>query len=161
MSRDCFDLLATPRTTLGSIAAGMVMSLLLTACATGREETPALDVVRAKFEAVNRHDLQAITAAYAPDARVMASDFCSPRIGREAVERIYTALLTSIEELSVRVDETIADDSRVLVRIRVRGAAGGQRFELPIANYFEVRDGLIAYDLGLFDNAARPCRHDQ
>ena len=87
----------------------------------------------------------------------MASDFCAPRIGRAEVERTYTALL-AIEDLSVSVDEAIADGSRVLMRIRVRGAIRGQRFELPIANYFEVRDGLIAYDLGVFDNADRPCR---
>jgi limonene-1,2-epoxide hydrolase len=139
------------------IAAALFASILLTACATGRDTTSAVDVVRAKFEAVNRHDLQAIASAYAPDARVMASDFCAPRIGRAEVERTYQGLL-AIEDLSVSVDEAIADGSRVLMRIRVRGAIRGQRFELPIANYFEVRDGLIAYDLGVFDNANRPCR---
>ena len=144
---------------LKHIAAGLFTGLLLTACATVREAAPApLDVVRAKFEAVNRHDLRAITAAYAPDARLMASDFCSPRIGHAAVERTYTALLGSIEDLSVRVDQAIADGNRVLMRIRVLGAVQGQRFEVPIANYFEVRDGLIAYDLGVFDNGTRPCR---
>jgi hypothetical protein len=29
---------------------------------------------------------------------------------------------------------------------------------MSIANYFEVRDGLIAYDLGVFDNGVRPCQ---
>lgn len=38
------------------------------------------------------------------------------------------------------------------------GSVGGQRFEVPIADFFEVRDGLIVYDLGVFDNAGRPCR---
>jgi limonene-1,2-epoxide hydrolase len=145
------------RTILGWIAAAVFTSVFLTACATGREVPSAPDVVRAKFDAVNRHDLQAIASAYAPDARVMASDFCSPRIGGDQVERTYTALL-SIEDLSVSVDQTIADGSSVLARIRVRGAIRGQRFEIPIANYFEVRDGLIAYDLGLFDNAGRTCQ---
>jgi limonene-1,2-epoxide hydrolase len=139
------------------ISAGLFASVLLAACATAPQATPPLEVVRAKFEAVNRHDLDAIVAAYAPDVRVMASDFCSPRIGRDAVERTYTALL-AIEDLSVHVDEAIADGNRVLMRIRVSGAVRGQRFEIPIANYFEVRDGFIAYDLGVFDNATRPCR---
>ena len=145
------------RTTLGWIAAVLFTSVFLTACATGREMPAALDVVRAKFDAVNRHDLHAIASAYAPDARVMASDFCSPRVGRDEVERTYTALL-AIEDLSVHVDETIADGSGVLARIRVQGAVRGQRFEIPIANYFEVRDGLIAYDLGVFDTGTRPCQ---
>jgi limonene-1,2-epoxide hydrolase len=145
------------RTPLGCIAAGLLASMVLTGCATGRAGPSPIDVVRAKFDAVNRHDLQAIAAAYAPDARVMASDFCAPRIGRAEVERTYRALL-SIEDLNVRVDETIADGSRVLARIRVGGAVRGQRFEVPIANSFEVRDGLIAYDLGVFDTAGRPCQ---
>jgi limonene-1,2-epoxide hydrolase len=145
------------RTTLGWIAAASLVSVLLTACATRREMPAALDVVRAKFDAVNRHDLHAITSAYAADARVMASDFCSARVGRDEVQRTYTALL-AVEDLSVRVDETIADGSRVLARIRVRGAVRGQRFEIPVANYLEVRDGFIAYDLGVFDTAARPCQ---
>ena len=144
--------------TLKYFATGLFTSFLLTACATVQEATPPLDVVRAKFEAVNRHDLQAITAAYAPDARLMASDFCAPRTGRDAVERTYKALLGSIEDLSVSVDQAIADGNKVLMRIRVLGAVRGQRFEVPISNYFEVRNGLIAYDLGVFDNASRPCR---
>jgi len=142
---------------LKHISAGLITGILLTSCATVPEATPPLDVVRAKFEAVNRHDLSAIVAAYAPDAHVMASDFCAPRIGRDAVERTYRALL-AIEDLNVGVDEAIADGNRVLMRIRVRGAVQGHRFEIPIANYFEVHAGLIAYDLGVFDNAARPCR---
>ncbi len=143
--------------TLKCVSAGLFASVLLTACATTRESTPPLAVVRAKFDAVNRHDLHAITAAYAPDARLMASDFCAARIGRDAVERTYTALL-AIEDLSVSVDQAIADGNQVLMRIKVRGAIRGQRFEVPIANYFEVRDGLITYDLGVFDNGARPCQ---
>ena len=147
---------------LKHISTGMIAGLLLTSCATAPEAGPPLaappvDVVRAKFEAVNRHDLAAIVAAYAPDARLMASDFCSPRSGRDAVERTYRALL-AIEDLKVDIDESIADGNRVLMRIRVRGAFRGQRFEIPIANYFEVRAGLIAYDLGVFNNGTRPCQ---
>ena len=147
---------------LKHIPAGIVAGFLLTSCATVQQApsplaAPPLDVVRAKFEAVNRHDLAAIVAAYAPDAHLMASDFCAPRNGRDAVERTYRALL-AIEDLNVSVDQAIADGNRVLMRIRVRGAFRGQRFEIPIANYFEVRAGLIAYDLGVFDNGARPCQ---
>jgi limonene-1,2-epoxide hydrolase len=144
--------------TMKSLATVLFASFLLTACATMQKATPPLDVVRAKFDAVNRHDLQAITAAYAPDARLMASDFCAPRVGHDAVERTYSGLLGSIEDLSVSIDQAIADGNNVLMRIRVQGAVRGQRFEVPISNYFEVRDGLIAYDLGVFDNGSRPCR---
>jgi len=82
---------------------------------------------------------------------------CAPRIGRSEVERTYTALF-SINDLSVRLDHVLADGNHVAVRFRVLGSIGGQRFEVPIADFFEVRDGLIVYDLGVFDNAGRPCR---
>jgi ketosteroid isomerase-like protein len=130
----------------------------LASCASVPGHPAPLDVVRAKFAAVNRHDLQAITQSYAPEARLMASDFCAPRIGRHEVERTYRALFDSIDDLSVRLDEALPDGDRVAVRFRVLGAAGGRRFEVPIANFFEVRDGLIVYDLGVFDNGGRACR---
>ena len=130
----------------------------LTGCATTTPHPAPLDTVRAKFDAVNRHDLHAVIESYAPQARLMASDFCAPRIGRSEVERTYTALFSSIDDLSVRIDQALADGNYVAVRFRVLGAVGGQRFEVPIADFFEVRDGLIVYDLGVFDNAGRPCR---
>jgi uncharacterized protein len=130
----------------------------LASCATPPPHPAPLDAVRAKFDAVNRHDLRAVVASYAPQARLMASDFCAPRIGRSEVERTYTALFSSVADLSVRLDQVQADGNHVAVRFSVLGSVGGQRFEVPIADFFEVRDGLIVYDLGVFDNAGRPCR---
>jgi uncharacterized protein len=130
----------------------------LASCASTPPHTAPLDAVRTKFDAVNRHDLRAVVESYAPQARLMASDFCAPRIGRSEVERTYTALFSSIDDLSVRLDHVLADGNHVAVRFRVLGSVGGQRFEVPIADFFEVRDGLIVYDLGVFDNASRPCR---
>lgn len=130
----------------------------LTSCAAAPRHPAPLDVVRAKFDAVNKHDLHGVAESYAPQARLMASDFCAPRIGRPEVERTYTALFGSIENLSVQIDEALADGGHVAVRFRVLGSAGGQRFEVPIADFFEVRNGLIVYDLGVFDNGGRPCR---
>jgi ketosteroid isomerase-like protein len=130
----------------------------LASCATTTPQLAPVDAVRAKFDAVNRHDLRAVVGSYAPQARLMASDFCAPRIGRSGVERTYAALFGSIDDLSVRLDHVLADGNHVAVRFRVLGAVDGQRFEVPIADFFEVRDGLIVYDLGVFDNARRPCR---
>lgn len=130
----------------------------LASCAGARPDSAALDVVRAKFDAVNNHDVHAIAESYAPQARLMASDFCAPRIGRSEVTRTYEALFGSIENLSVQIDQAFADGSRVAVRFRVLGSVAGRQFEVPIANFFQVRNGLIVYDLGVFDNRGRPCR---
>jgi ketosteroid isomerase-like protein len=130
----------------------------LASCATTAPHPSPSDVVRAKFDAVNRHDLRAVVESYDPQARLMAADFCVPRIGRGEVERTYTALFSSIDDLSVRLDQVLEDGNRVAVRFSVLGSVRGQRFEVPIADFFEVRNGLIVYDLGVFDNAGRPCR---
>jgi limonene-1,2-epoxide hydrolase len=145
-------------TNAGKTALMLLALGALASCATTTQHPAPLDAVRAKFDAVNRHDLRAVVESYAPQARLMASDFCAPRIGRGEVERTYTALFSSIDDLSVRVDHALADGNYVVVRFRVLGSVGGQRFEVPIADFFEVRDGLIVYDLGVFDNAGRPCR---
>ena len=136
----------------------LLAGIALASCATTPPQPVPVDAVRAKFDAVNRHDLRAVVESYAPQARLMASDFCAPRTGRSEVERTYTALFSSIDDLSVRLDHVLADGNYVAVRFRVLGAVGGQRFEVPIADFFEVRDGLIVYDLGVFDNGSRPCR---
>lgn len=143
---------------LGETALVLLACSALMSCAATPVHPAPLDVVRAKFAAVNRHDLHAVAESYAPQARLMAADFCAPRIGRSEVERTYTALFSAIEDLSVRLDHVLADGDHVAVRFRVLGSAGGQRFEVPIADFFEVRDGLIVYDLGVFDNGDRPCR---
>jgi hypothetical protein len=113
--------------------------------------------VRAKFDAVNRRDLAAIVAAYAPDAHLMASDFCAPRNGRDAVERTYTAAPRNrrLERQRRRSDRR--QQPRPDANSRTRRL---QRTALrdTIANYFEVRAGLIAYDLGVFNNGTRPCQ---
>jgi ketosteroid isomerase-like protein len=145
-------------TKAGKTACMLLALGVLASCATTPPHPAPLDAVRTKFDAVNRHDLRAVVESYAPHARLMASDFCAPRIGRSEVERTYTALFGSINDLSVRLDHVLADGDHVAVRFRVLGSIGGQRFEVPIADFFEVRDGLIVYDLGVFDNAGRPCR---
>jgi hypothetical protein len=128
---------------------------LAAASAAGAGETGPEAVVRAKFAAVNRNDLAGVTASYAPQARLTASNFCAPRQGRADVERTYRAMFAALPDLAVTLDEVVASGERVAVRFRVHSAAAG--LEVPIANFFTVRDGLIERDEGLFDNGGRPC----
>ena len=128
---------------------------LATAGAAGAAETGPEAVVRAKFAAVNRHDLAGVIASYAPQARLTASNFCAPREGLAEVERTYRALFAALPDLAVTLDEVVTQGETVAVRFRVRSAAAGM--EVPIADFFTVRDGLIERDDGLFDNGGRPC----
>ena len=128
---------------------------LAAAGAAGAAETRPEAVVRAKFAAVNRRDLAGVIASYAPQARLTASNFCAPREGLAEVERTYRALFAALPDQAVTLDEVVTQGGTVAVRFRVRSAAAGM--EVPIADFFTVRDGLIERDDGLFDNGGRPC----
>lgn len=117
----------------------------------------AQSVVEAKFAAVNRHAVGDIAALYAPDALVTASDFCAPRRGRADVERTYRAIFAAVPDATVAIREYVTEGDRVAVRFVLRSAVPGRAFELPIMDFFTVRDGLIVRDDGAFDNRGRPC----
>jgi hypothetical protein len=109
--------------------------------------------VEAKFAAVNRHDIDGIVAAYAPDAQVTAADFCKPRQGRAEVERTYRAIFAAVPDVQVELTDVVADGPRVAVRFVLHSKA----FTVPIMNFFTVENGLITRDDGLFNNGGRPC----
>jgi len=133
-----------------------ILSLWLAAAsAAGAAETGPEAVVRAKFAAVNRHDLAGVAASYGPQARLTASNFCAPRQGRAEVERTYRTMFAALPDLAVTLDEVVASGETVAVRFRVRSAAAG--LEISIADFFTVRNGLIERDDGLFDNGGRAC----
>ena len=135
---------------------------LMLATLTGCSVTTAADdaaraVVEAKFAAVNRHAVADIVALYAPDATIMASDFCQPRHGRVAVERIYRSMFEAYPGIVADVQEYVVQGERVAVRFVVRIREPGKTFDVPIADFLTVRDGLIVSDDGLFDARGRPC----
>ena len=131
----------------------------LAACATRSSSSPidARAVVEAKFAAVNRHDVAAVVALYAPDAVITASDFCATRNGRADVERTYRGIFAAIPDVVADVQEYVVEGDRVAVRFVVRGHVGDYLVAVPIMDFFTVRGGLIVRDDGAFDNAGRAC----
>jgi len=125
--------------------------------AMARPPMSPLAVVRAKFAAFQRRDIDAIAAYYAPDAKVTASDFCHPREGRAEVARTYKGIFAAVPDAVDDVQDYIVQKDRVAVRFIFRGHIGGHAVAVPIADFFTVRDGLIVRDDGVFDNGGRPC----
>lgn len=116
------------------------------------------EVVAAKFDAVNRHDIGGIVASYASQARLVASDFCSDRVGTAEVERTYRNIFALVPDIQANVLETIAEGDRVAVRVVLQSRAPGRSFDLKLMNFFTVKNGLIIRDEGVFDNGGRACR---
>lgn len=147
--------------TVATRVRALVTASILTAvsgCATvPPSDTSPRAVVEAKFAAVNRHAIADIVALYSPDGQVTASDFCQPRRGRADVQRTYQYLFDTFPDIVADVHEYIVERDRVAVRFTARGQVRGQSFNLPIANFFTVRNGLIESDDGVFDTRGRPC----
>jgi uncharacterized protein (TIGR02246 family) len=113
-------------------------------------ETDAL--VRRMFEAFNRHDLEALSALYSVDAVVISPDHAAVR-GPGGVRRVYAALFTQFPDIKDHVSNIVVDGDRVAVEFVSKGcvAANQDCFELPIAAFITVRNGLIVRDVGYFD----------
>ena len=135
----------------------LLLSLFAVTPALADEPLSPRAVVEAKFAAVNRHSVSDVAAFYAPDAEVTASDFCTLRHGRADIERTYTNIFATIPDVAVNVAEYVVQDDRVAVRFTLHGSVSGKSFDIPIQDFFTVRDGLIVRDDGMFDNHGRPC----
>jgi len=146
------------RTTDAVLPLRRIFLLALTAIATPAIAAPsAQSVVGAKFAAVNRHAIADIAALYSADAVITASDFCHPRLGRAGVTHTYESIYKFVPDASVDPVEYVADGDRVAVKLFVRSRLPGRSFDIPIMNFFTVKDGLIVRDDGIFDNAGRAC----
>lgn len=134
------------------------LAATLLAFAPGPAETPSAQaVVRAMFEAFNRHDAAAMAKLYADDARLTSSDFCAPR-GKADVVRTYDELFKAHPGVRDDIDTMIVSRDRVSVRFTARDAGGRQPLELKMMTMLRVRDGLIIEDDTMFDTAGAPCR---
>jgi ketosteroid isomerase-like protein len=114
-------------------------------------------VVESVFVAFNRHDAATMASYYTPDALVTSSDYCRPMQGAAAIERIHTALFAAIPDIHDEIQEIIADGEHIAVRFVSTSKRPGASFELPIADFFEVRQGRIVRDHTIFNNE-KPCR---
>ncbi|HXQ48096.1 MAG TPA: nuclear transport factor 2 family protein [Caulobacteraceae bacterium] len=122
-----------------------------------RPSTSPLKVIESKFAAVQRHDIDAIVAHYALDAKVTASDFCHPRQGRADVERTYRGIFGAFPDAVADIQEYVVQGNRVAVRFIFRSHISNRVVEVPITDFLTVRHGLIIRDDGVFDNGGRPC----
>ncbi|PXV61401.1 SnoaL-like domain-containing protein [Dyella jiangningensis] len=114
-------------------------------------------VVRAMFDAFNRHDAGAMAGLYASDARLSSSDFCSPRAGRAEVMRTYRELFAAFPDIRDDIEQVVVQGNQVAVRFVARSQATGKPLRLPISTFLTVEQGRIVSDDSTFDTSGRPC----
>lgn len=141
-----------------------ITAVLLAAACAAPAPAPSVEgvgdarsVVEAMFAAFNRHDAAGMAALYAPDAVLISPDYCTPRRGPTEIAPVYTALFTSLPNLQDEVLEYVVEGERVAVKFVAHSTTPGREFDLPIATFLEVRDGLIVRDESYFNTGGQPC----
>lgn len=133
----------------------MILALLLAGAATAAESSPRGQAA-AFFAAFNRRDFVAMEALYAPDARLVSSDFCAPR-GKADIRRTYQKLFDGHPDVRDIVDVMIVEGDRVAIRFRAVSQSGGRTLDLPIMSVLRFDRGLIVEDDTIFDTGGQPC----
>jgi ketosteroid isomerase-like protein len=108
------------------------------------------------FESFNRHDVAALQALYAPDARLSSSDFCKPRTGAD-VTRTYAAIFRAFPDIRDDVDTIIIRGDRAAVRFVSSSRASGGGFRLELMTIFRFSGGRIIEDDTIFDTGGHAC----
>jgi hypothetical protein len=99
-------------------------------------------VARAREDAFNRHDLDALAALYAPDARVFEPPDRLKESGSPSIREAYARSFSMAPDARVRVTETMTEGNLTVVRETQTGAGTTRSF----IRVLEVRDGRIAVE---------------
>jgi ketosteroid isomerase-like protein len=108
------------------------------------------------FDSFNRHDVAALQALYAPNARLTSSDFCKPRTGAD-VARTYGAMFRSFPDIRDEVETVIIDGDRAAVRFVSSSRIPGGAFRLALMTFFRFSGGRIIEDDTILDTSGRAC----
>jgi predicted SnoaL-like aldol condensation-catalyzing enzyme len=129
-------------------------ALLLTASVSMTSDPGA--IISKLFDSFNRHDVSALQALYAPNARLTSSDFCKPRTGTD-VGRTYGAMFRAFPDIRDDVDAIIIDGDRAAVRFVSSSNTPGGNFRLVLMTFFRFSGGRIIEDDTVFDTSGRAC----
>ena len=151
---DWFTPAALPEMTMSPVNP---LLLAIAASASASAASSPSFVVQAMFDALNRHDADAVASLYADDALLVSSDFCANRRGRAEAKRTYEALFAAFPDIHDEVVQVVMRGDRVAVRFTARTDAGAPPLRLPISTFLTVRQGKIVSDESTFDTGGRPC----
>jgi hypothetical protein len=133
----------------------MTISALFLAASLSTTSTPAA-IIGKLFDAFNRHDVAALQAMYAPNARLTSSDFCKPRSGAD-VTRTYGAMFRAFPDIRDDLDTMIINGDRAAVRFVSSSRVLGGGFRLKLMTIFRFSRGRIIEDDTIFDTGGRAC----
>ena len=121
--------------------------------ATSELKTTPQAVLTAYFDALTRHDLDAIAAAWAPDGHCHVAGQADAT-GPDGVRAYWAELFGASPDMRIQIDELIAEGEQVAVKWSASGTFAGPgsyqgieptyaRLDLEGLDLFRLRDGLI------------------
>ncbi len=118
--------------------------------------------VRELFEAFNAGDTEKLLAAMAPDFVMHLAEFPDP-LGRDVWREGFEMMRRAFPDLEGRVEDAVAADDKVAVRISLRGTHRGEFRGIPATGRevhyvshetYRFADGLVAEEWVCSDNAS-------
>jgi predicted ester cyclase len=133
----------------------MTIPALLLAASMTVTNSPK-EIIDQLFQAFNRHDVAAVQALYAPDARLTSSDFCKPRTGAD-VTRTYGSIFHAFPDIRDDVISIVIDGDQAAVRFMSSSLGPKNEFRFELMTFFKFSNGRIVEDDTVFDTQGRPC----
>jgi len=111
------------------------------------------DLVRAGFEVFNTGDVDQCLARIAPDLIINLAELPEPQHGRETWRQGFELMRQAFPDLQAHVEDIVAAQDKVAVRVRFRGTHAGEFLGFPATGrtveyvsheFYRIADGLIA-----------------
>lgn len=122
---------------------------------TSQTTSPAAnaELVRAGFRAFNAGDADGCMALASPDLITNLAELPEPQRGREAWRQGFEMMRRAFPDLRGHIEDIVADQDKVAVRVRFRGTHSGEFLGIPATGraveyvsheFYRIAGGLIA-----------------
>jgi steroid delta-isomerase-like uncharacterized protein len=110
-------------------------------------------LVRESVEAFNAGDMERLLKVAAPDIVIHYAEMPQPLQGRETWRQGYELMKRAFPDLEIRVDDLVAADDKVALRLTLSGTHKGEFQGIPATGrtisyvsheFYRVADGLFA-----------------
>jgi steroid delta-isomerase-like uncharacterized protein len=115
------------------------------------------------FEVLNAGDTERLLAVVAPDLAIHYAEMPEPLHGRETWQQGFEMMKQAFPDLEAHVDDVVAAEDKVAVRVSFRGTHTGEFQGIPATGrtihyvsheFYRVQDGLIAEEWICSDTAS-------
>jgi steroid delta-isomerase-like uncharacterized protein len=120
-------------------------------------------IVRESIEALNAGDTARLVAVVAPDIVIHYAEIPEPLRGRETWQQGFELMKRAFPDLRVHVDDVVAADDKVALRLTLSGTHEGEFQGMPASGrtvsyisheFYRVADSLIAEEWICSDTAS-------